>query len=166
GVVAGSDQRRGQPLGIVVDGKAKQHQEHQRYAEHHGEGDAVAPHLDEFLRQQGVQAREREDAGEPHPMLSFAPAMNWMKTSSRLVSPGDTVTPGKASCVEASVACNAALSEPTTCSVMPKGATCSTPALPTSEAATLLSSLPCTMKVFSPAFLTTSSTVPVASSLP
>ena len=63
------DERGRQVLRIVVDGEAEQHQLHQRHAEHHGEGDAVAPHLDEFLHQQRAEPGEGED--RVHSMLSF-----------------------------------------------------------------------------------------------
>ncbi len=119
-VVAGRDQCGGKALRIVVDGVAEQHELHQRHAEHHGEGDAVAPHLDEFLHQERAEPGEGED--RVHAMLSFDAAMNWMKTSSRLVSPGLTVTPSRP-LMSSSAFSRSALSEPTTCSVVPKGAT-------------------------------------------
>ena len=70
-VAAGRHERGRQALRIVVDGVAEQHQLHQRHAQHHGEGDAVAPHLDEFLDQQRAEPGEGEDA--VHAILSFEP---------------------------------------------------------------------------------------------
>src|SRR5690606_6874954 len=116
------------------DGVAEEHELHQRHGQHHGEGDAVAPHLDELLRQKRAEPRKGEPGGAFHFMLSSAPAMNWMKTSSRLVSPRLTLNPGRFS-MPASAALRACSSEPTTCSVAPKGATCSTPGLPSSSRA-------------------------------
>ena len=51
--LVGVEHHGGQVLGIGVDGEAEQHQLHHRDADHHGEGDAVAPHLDKFLEHDG-----------------------------------------------------------------------------------------------------------------
>ena len=41
--------RRGQVLRVGIDGVAEEDELEQRNADHHGERDAVAAHLDEFL---------------------------------------------------------------------------------------------------------------------
>ena len=48
-----------------VDGKAEEHKLDDRQAYHHREGDAVAPHLDEFLDQHGKEPVQRQ-AGAVH----------------------------------------------------------------------------------------------------
>src|SRR5690606_12223883 len=112
---------------IVVDGEAEQDELDERHAEHHGEGDAIPPHLDGFLGDQRPETPEREEAD--HRMLSWDCDMTWMKTSSRLVSPSVTVAASKDSANRAIEAASAARSRPTTCSVLPKGATWSTPSI-------------------------------------
>ena len=52
-VLAERDECRRQSLGIGIDRIAEQDELHERHAQHHAEGDAVAPHLDELLDQQG-----------------------------------------------------------------------------------------------------------------
>src|ERR1019366_9175216 len=98
-------------------------------AEHHREGDAVAPHLDEFLGEDRAEI-EQGEAGHDGFRSSWARpppiAMKWMNTSSRLVSPGATVTPSSRAS-GASAAARRSRSIPETCSVAPNGATCSTP---------------------------------------
>ena len=79
----------GSAFGSLLIAKPNSSELDQRHAEHHREGDAVAPHLDELLGQQRAEPAQRER--RPHAMLSCEPAMNWMKTSSRLVSAGATV---------------------------------------------------------------------------
>ena len=52
----------GQVLGIEIDGIAEQQKLHHRQRHHHGEGGAVAPHLDEFLDQHAIEAAPRKSA--------------------------------------------------------------------------------------------------------
>ena len=87
-VVARGDEGGGQPLRVVVDGVAEEDEQDQRHAQHHGEGDPVAAHLDELLGEE--RARRRSEKRDGHAMLSSLAPMNWMKTSSRLVSAGRT----------------------------------------------------------------------------
>jgi hypothetical protein len=54
--VVGVQHRGGKLLGVGVDGKSEQYQLDQRDTHHHGEGQAVAPHLDEFLGDHGEEA--------------------------------------------------------------------------------------------------------------
>ena len=99
------------------------------------------------------------------PCCPCEPDMNWMNTSSRLVSPRSTLMPSILR-MSLSAASSFLASEPTTCSVVPNGATWSTPSLPVSASATLSSRGPWMTKVVRCEFFTTSSTVPVASILP
>ena len=71
------DQRR-QVARVGIDGKAEQHQLDDRQPDHHREGDAVTPHLDEFLVEHGAEATEREHAHAAlagRAKLSRAPAI-------------------------------------------------------------------------------------------
>ena len=54
--LVGDQQCGRQLLGVGVDRVAEQDQLHQRHADHHGEGQAIAPHLDEFLDQDRPEA--------------------------------------------------------------------------------------------------------------
>ena len=56
-----------------VDGEAEEDQLDQRHAEHHREGDAVPPHLDEFLGEQRPQPPQGDR--HPHATLSSAEPM-------------------------------------------------------------------------------------------
>jgi hypothetical protein len=68
--------QRRQVARIGIDGKAEQHQLHDRQPDHHGEGDAVAPHLDEFLHQHGQEPGNREQAhAASREKLSRAPVI-------------------------------------------------------------------------------------------
>src|SRR5690606_33889272 len=164
-VLAGGHECRGQIFRIAVDRIAEQHKLHQRHGEHHCEGDPVAPHLDEFLDEQRAEPGKREEAAVAHAILSCALLMNWMKTSSRLVSPRVTVTPGLLAMTARESESNFS-SEPTTCNVAPNGATCSTPGRRAISDTMRSSPGPSTTKVTRPASRTTPLTVPVASSLP
>jgi hypothetical protein len=64
-VLAGCHQRGRQSLRIVVDGEAEQHELHQRHAQHHREGDAVAPHLDVSLVSMAPSRRSEKNAFMP-----------------------------------------------------------------------------------------------------
>ena len=57
--VVGGENRRGQALGVVVDGKAEEHELHDGNAEHHGEGQAVAAKLERLLVDHGKQPVEK-----------------------------------------------------------------------------------------------------------
>jgi hypothetical protein len=54
--VVGGDHRSRQLARVAIDGVAEQHQLHDRHAEHHREGQAVAPQLHELLAQHGHDA--------------------------------------------------------------------------------------------------------------
>ena len=54
---------------IGVDGKAEQQKLHHRHADHQRKRHAVAPHLDEFLHQDGEQPGE----GEPRHAAALTP---------------------------------------------------------------------------------------------
>jgi hypothetical protein len=63
-----------QRLRVHVDGIAEEDELHHRHADHHREGEAVTPHLDEFLHQHcqkpvqckhGLQASGRADSPTP-----------------------------------------------------------------------------------------------------
>src|SRR5690348_13079361 len=107
---------------IGVDGEAEKGELHQRHADHHGEGQAVSAHLDEFLDEYGAEPGE----GSAHCMLSRALAMRWMNTSSRFGFDRVQVKPGSLRWA-ATASSRAVGSEPLTCSVWPKGATISIP---------------------------------------
>ncbi len=94
-VLTGRQQAGVEPLRIGVDRIAEQDEQQDRNAEHHGEGDAVAAHLDEFLRQDRAEADDKEPDHAALALLgapSAAP-MKWMNTSSRLVIPGSIASP-------------------------------------------------------------------------
>ena len=59
-IAAERQQRRVEPLGIGVDRVAEQDEQQDRDGEHHREGDAVAPHLDEFLGEDRAEVEQRE----------------------------------------------------------------------------------------------------------
>ena len=61
-VVAELDERR-QVVRIGIDREAEEEELDQRQADHHAEGDAVAPHLDELLVEHRAEAPEREARG-------------------------------------------------------------------------------------------------------
>ena len=109
--------------------------------------------------------RRRSDKGEVMPCCPCKSAMNWMKTSSRLVSAGATLTPG-ATATSASAASSAPASRPTTCSDIPKAATWSTPGMSRRLRAIASRPGPVTTRVVRPASATTSATVPSAISRP
>ena len=98
-VLPGREQRGVEPLRIGVDGVAEQDELHDRDAEHHREGDAVAPHLDEFLGEHRAEADEKQPhhaalaGGVIAPTLAVRAPMKWMNTSSRLVRPGSIDSP-------------------------------------------------------------------------
>ncbi len=106
-VLPGREQRGVEPLGVGVDGVAEQDELDDRDAEHHGEGDAVAPHLHEFLREHRAEADEKKAhhaaalacaafdhlAARTGFGAPFAAPMKWMNTSSRLVRPGSIDSP-------------------------------------------------------------------------
>ena len=80
---AGSEHRRGQVLGIRVDGVAEQHQLDHRDADHHAEGEPIALELDEFLQNHGSDAPPETFADQRrHWMLSLARFIRPMNTSS------------------------------------------------------------------------------------
>jgi hypothetical protein len=54
--VIGDEKGGGQVLGVGVDGKTKKYELQNGNADHHGEGEAVAAHLDEFLDHHGPEA--------------------------------------------------------------------------------------------------------------
>ncbi len=69
---------------VHVDRVAKENELEQRNGHHHGEGEAVAAHLDELLHDHALETLEGK-LGQPvhEPKLSFDFSMSWMKTSSR-----------------------------------------------------------------------------------
>jgi hypothetical protein len=91
-VVAGASSAAGRLLGSLLMAKPNSTSCIDRHAQHHREGDAVAPHLDELLGSRH-RAGPRRSTLLGMRMLSLGAGMNWMKTSSRLVSPGSTLTP-------------------------------------------------------------------------
>src|SRR5690606_37255522 len=144
---------------VGVECEADEHELEERNAEHHREGDAVAPHLDHLL---GEHRGKPSEGQEPvHARVSCALPMSWMNTSSRLVSVVLMRQPVSSATFVAE-ARRAAASRPTTCSVVPKGATCSTPGAPFRSAAARAVAAHSRTKVVSPAFRTTSATVPCA----
>ncbi len=58
--VVGHEHGGGQVLRVGVDREAEQHELHQRDADHHPEGQAVAAHLDELLDDDRPEPRQRE----------------------------------------------------------------------------------------------------------
>ncbi len=78
-LVGGAD-GGGEVTRVGVDGVAEHQQLHERDADHHAEGHAVAFHLDELFQHDGPEAVEREAV---HEKLSFAVSMRPMNTSSR-----------------------------------------------------------------------------------
>ena len=60
GAIVGDYHGRRQCARIGVDGIAEQGQLNDGNADHHGEGQTVAQHLDEFLHQHGAEAGRRE----------------------------------------------------------------------------------------------------------
>src|SRR5690606_27324998 len=140
-VVAHRQQSRRKLLGVVVDRVAEEDELDQRHSQHHAEGQAVAAHLGEFLQEQRLEPGEGEEGMArcaAHSMLSFEAPMNWMNTSSRLVWPCSTVVSGRSPSGR-TVSASASRSAPTTCSVVPNGATWSTPGLPCNSAASFSS---------------------------
>ena len=73
---------------VCIDGIAEQEELHDGNADHHAEGQAVAQHLDEFLAQNGENAREAI-----HRKLSSAPVISQIKASSSPVFAAVTVRP-------------------------------------------------------------------------
>ena len=88
GAVVSRENRGGQALGVVVDGKAEEDELHDRHAEHHGEGQPVAAQLQGFLDDHGHEAAEKSHGASPQAAsaLSRAWPIRWMKTSSRVGS--------------------------------------------------------------------------------
>ena len=58
--LVGQKHRGGQMPRIGIDREAEERELNQRNAEHHGEGEPVAPHLRELLRDDAAQALERK----------------------------------------------------------------------------------------------------------
>ncbi len=68
---------------VGVDGETEKHELDQRDAEHHREGQPVAPHLGELLHDDPAQASEGKFRMPLHgAKLSFEPSIRLMKTSS------------------------------------------------------------------------------------
>lgn len=44
--------------GVGIDGEAEEHELNDGQADHHAEGDAVAPHLDELFPEHGDEAAQ------------------------------------------------------------------------------------------------------------
>ena len=69
-----SEHRGGQMLRVGIDREAEEHELHQRDADHHREGQPVAPHLDELLhddRPEHGAKRECRSAASHATKLSF-----------------------------------------------------------------------------------------------
>ena len=88
----GGEHRRGQALGVGVDGEAEQHELHDGHDEHHGEGQPVAAELQRLLDDHGPEPGE-EIAHAASSALSCAWPIRWMNTSS---SVGRRLLPVKA----------------------------------------------------------------------
>src|SRR4029077_17390094 len=126
-----------------VDGVAEQQELNYRNHHDHGERNAVAPKLDEFLDYHRVAAPPEAEARlrnfvsmvrrvrHAHWKLSFERVINSMNTSSSDVSPCCQCN-SLWSRQGAMVASSAARSRPDTCRLVPNGATMSTPGLPVS----------------------------------
>ncbi len=78
----GGKNRGGKVLRIGVDRKAEEHELHQRDADHHAEGHAVALHLDKLLDDDRPKSMERKTV-RAHEKLSLDSPMRPMKTSSK-----------------------------------------------------------------------------------
>ena len=90
GAVIGDMKRGRQAPGIEIYSEAEQDELHQRHTHHHGEGEPVPAHLNEFLDQNRISARAREAVA--HWTTGCTPCRS-MKTSSRLGGVSPTVIP-------------------------------------------------------------------------
>src|SRR5207244_4107194 len=84
GTMIGQKHAGGQVFRIRIDGVTKQNQLQERDADHHPERQAVPPHLDEFLDDDGPKPRQGKLVPLAHGYFSFfGSSMRWMKTSSK-----------------------------------------------------------------------------------
>src|SRR4029078_2807531 len=97
----------------------------------HAEGQPVAAHLDEFLAEHGTDTLRGEILAHPLALISS------MSTSSSVLVPGDTRT-FRPSTAASTAFFSLTGSRPTTCSVAPNEATCSTPSRASRRSAIVL----------------------------
>src|SRR5262245_62094792 len=121
--VVGQKHGDGQMSRIGIDRETEQRQLNQRNAEHHREGEAVAPHLQKFLRNDAAQPLEREFRMSFH--ADFGCSIKLMKASSK---PDGICRQSYGSRRNGSMArsSSAALSL-LTCNELPKATACCTP---------------------------------------